>query len=72
MLPLVRPMPLLLLPAAFDHPAFVWEVKHDGFRGWAYVERGRCRLFSRTGTSSTIASLSSAVALWFRRLAVPI
>jgi ATP-dependent DNA ligase len=34
---------------AFNHPACVWEPKHDGFRGLAYVERGRCRLFSRTG-----------------------
>jgi bifunctional non-homologous end joining protein LigD len=48
-LPLLRPMSLVLLPAAFHHPAFVWEVKHDGFRGLAYVERGRCRLFSRAG-----------------------
>jgi hypothetical protein len=47
--PLVRPMPLLLLPAAFNYPAVMWEVKHDGFRGLAYVERGRCRLFSRAG-----------------------
>lgn len=42
-------MPLLLLPAAFDDPAFLWEIKHDGFRGLAYIQRGRCRLFSRSG-----------------------
>jgi bifunctional non-homologous end joining protein LigD len=42
-------MPLLLLPAAFNHPSVVWKVKHDGFRGLAYVERRRCRLFSRAG-----------------------
>jgi hypothetical protein len=26
------------LPAAFYDPAFVWEVKHDGFHGLVYVE----------------------------------
>ena len=56
-------MPLVLLPAAFNHPAFVWEPKHDGFRGLAYVERGRCRLFSWTGHQfRQFNDLASAVA----------
>ena len=42
-------MPLVLVPAVLDNPSLVWEVKYDGFRALAYVERGRCRLFSRTG-----------------------
>lgn len=49
MLPLVRPMALLPLPAAFNDPRFVWEIKHDGLRGLAYLAGGRCRLVSRAG-----------------------
>lgn len=61
-------MPLLLLPAAFTDPAFLWEVKHDGFRGLAYVERGRCRLFSRTGHQfRQFNDLGAAVARAFGR-----
>jgi bifunctional non-homologous end joining protein LigD len=31
----------------FDNPEWLFELKHDGFRALAYVERGRCRLVSR-------------------------
>jgi bifunctional non-homologous end joining protein LigD len=31
----------------FDNPDWLFELKHDGFRALAYVERGRCRLVSR-------------------------
>jgi hypothetical protein len=30
--PALRPMPLLRLPEPFDHPDWLFEVKHDGFR----------------------------------------
>ena len=42
-------MPLLRAPAAFDHPDWLFELKHDGFRGLAVVEGHRCRLLSRYG-----------------------
>jgi bifunctional non-homologous end joining protein LigD len=43
------PMRLLRIPDPFDHPDFLYEVKHDGFRALAYVERGDCQLVSRNG-----------------------
>lgn len=44
-----RAQPLLLAPAAFDHPDWLFELKHDGFRALAIVERYSCRLVSRRG-----------------------
>lgn len=40
-------MTLTRIPAAFDHPEFVYELKHDGFRCLAYIAEGRCELVSR-------------------------
>jgi bifunctional non-homologous end joining protein LigD len=40
-------MPLARLHAPFDHPDWVFEPKLDGFRAFAYVEAGACRLVSR-------------------------
>jgi bifunctional non-homologous end joining protein LigD len=31
----------------FDDPAWLFELKHDGFRSLAYLEDGKCRLVSR-------------------------
>jgi bifunctional non-homologous end joining protein LigD len=42
-------MPLVPIAAAFDHPDWVFELKHDGFRALAHVEGHRCTLVSRTG-----------------------
>src|SRR5687767_13669828 len=44
-----RPMPLLRVPEAFDHPEWLFELKHDGFRALAIIERDSCRLVSRNG-----------------------
>src|SRR5260370_781642 len=33
--------------APFDHPDWVFELKHDGFRAVAYIADGRCQLVSR-------------------------
>jgi hypothetical protein len=44
-----RPMPLVRIPEPFDHPDWLFELKHDGFRALAYVEGHRCRLVSRRG-----------------------
>jgi bifunctional non-homologous end joining protein LigD len=42
-------MTLVRAPEAFDHPDWLFELKHDGFRALAVVERGRCRFVSRQG-----------------------
>ena len=39
-LPRLLPLPLTRIPAAFDDPDFVFEVKFDGFRGLAALEGG--------------------------------
>jgi bifunctional non-homologous end joining protein LigD len=44
-----RPMPLVRIPEPFDHPDWLFELKHDGFRALAYVEGHRCCLVSRRG-----------------------
>src|SRR5215208_705059 len=43
------PMPLLRIPEAFDHPDWLFELKHDGFRALAYVDGHHCRRVSRRG-----------------------
>lgn len=42
-------MPLLRVPEAVDHPDWLFELKHDGFRAFAVIERYTCRLISRGG-----------------------
>jgi len=44
-----KPMALFRRAEAFNHPDWVFEVKHDGFRGLAYVEGEHARLLSRRG-----------------------
>jgi hypothetical protein len=34
----LRLMPLIRVADSFDHPDWVFELKHDGFRALAYVE----------------------------------
>jgi bifunctional non-homologous end joining protein LigD len=46
---LYRPMPLVRVPDAFDHPDWLFDLKHDGFRALAYVDGHRCHLVSRRG-----------------------
>jgi bifunctional non-homologous end joining protein LigD len=35
----------------FDHCDYLYELKYDGLRAFAYPENGRCRLVSRNGTT---------------------
>jgi len=51
MLPVFQPLPLVRRPKPFSHPDWVYEIKHDGFRALAYLERGRVRLVSRHGNN---------------------
>jgi ATP-dependent DNA ligase len=42
-------MPLGRTCDPFCHPEWLFEVKWDGFRSLAYVDKGNCRLISRNG-----------------------
>lgn len=40
-------MPLIRLRDPFDHPDWLYEIKHDGFRALAYIEKRTTALVSR-------------------------
>jgi bifunctional non-homologous end joining protein LigD len=42
-------MPFLKRRSAFDDPSWIFELKYDGFRALATIDRGRAKLISRTG-----------------------
>src|SRR5215469_14633113 len=46
-----QPMPLGRKPLPFDNPAYLFELKYDGFGAIAVVEYGRCALYFRNGHS---------------------
>src|ERR1051326_3031928 len=48
-LPRFRHMPLGRVRQPFDHPEWIFELKYDGFRALAYVDRGQVELISRKG-----------------------
>jgi bifunctional non-homologous end joining protein LigD len=48
-LPTLAPLPLQRRRDPFDNRDWLFELKLDGFRGLAYIERGTCRLVSRNG-----------------------
>jgi bifunctional non-homologous end joining protein LigD len=48
-LPRISPLTLTRKREPFDHPDWVFELKHDGFRGVAYISDCRCQLVSRKG-----------------------
>lgn len=48
-LPRIQPLAPKGIANAFDHPEWLFELKHDGFRALAYVDRGKVELVSRTG-----------------------
>jgi bifunctional non-homologous end joining protein LigD len=49
MLPVFQPLPVIRRPRPFDASDWIFELKYDGFRALAYVDRGECRLVSRNG-----------------------
>ena len=55
-------MRLKLVREAFDDADFIFELKHDGFRGLAYLEDQQCRLVSRNQRGLKFASLKTALA----------
>ena len=42
-------MPLIRVKEPFDHPDWLFELKHDGFRALAVIHGHRCTLVSRRG-----------------------
>ena len=48
-LPTFAPMPLVQRREPFDDPRWIFELKYDGFRAFAYVLGGKPRLVSRNG-----------------------
>jgi bifunctional non-homologous end joining protein LigD len=46
-LPRMDTAQLTLVREPFDHPDYLFELKHDGFRALAYISEGHCELVSR-------------------------
>lgn len=71
MLPVFQPLPLVRRPKPFSHPDWVYEVKHDGFRALAYVQRRSVRLVSRNGnTFASFKQLADGMGREFKGSAV--
>ena len=62
MLPRIHPMRLRLVKEPFNEPDYIFELKHDGFRALAYIERGECRLVSRNLKHLRFEALEKALA----------
>ncbi len=59
----IVPMRLVPLPEPFSHPDWLFELKHDGFRGLAIVRGHHCELISRNGhTFATWPQLCEEIA----------
>jgi ATP-dependent DNA ligase len=48
MLPQISPSPLTSVKEPIGHPNWVYELKHDGFRGILYVDRAVLRFGTRS------------------------
>jgi bifunctional non-homologous end joining protein LigD len=60
-------MPLQKRSGAFDHPDWLFELKYDGFRALAHVDRCGCRLMSRNAHAfGSLESLREDIADAFR------
>jgi ATP-dependent DNA ligase len=62
MLPVITLSPVTALKLPIDHPNWLYELKHDGFRGLLYVDRDRAWLRSRKGNEMRrFAALSQQI-----------
>jgi bifunctional non-homologous end joining protein LigD len=62
MLPAFQPLPVIRRPRPFNASDWLFELKYDGFRALAYLDRG-CRLVSRNGHSfASFSELASSIA----------
>ena len=55
-------MRLRLVREPFDHPDYIFELKHDGFRAVAYLQNGESKLVSRNQRNLGFESLKKALA----------
>jgi bifunctional non-homologous end joining protein LigD len=55
-------MRLRLIREPFDHPDYIFELKHDGFRAITYIQNGECKLISRNLNNLRFNSLRAALA----------
>ena len=55
-------MRLRLVDKPFDHPDYIFELKHDGFRAIVYIQKGECKLISRNLNNLRFSSLKKELA----------
>ena len=55
-------MRLRLVREPFDHPDYIFELKHDGFRAVTYVQNGECKILSRNSNQLRFKSLRENLA----------
>ena len=61
-LPKIEPMELVRQTTPFDGAGWLFEVKYDGFRSLAYIDKGTCKLVSRNDNDySRFADLRDAL-----------
>lgn len=54
-------MRLRLVKEPFDHPNYIFELKHDGFRAVAYLHNRECKLISRNLRALPFKSLRASL-----------
>src|SRR5215469_16764549 len=55
-------MRLRLVREPFDHPDYIFELKHDGFRAIAYLQNGESKLVSRNQRNFGFETLKRSLA----------
>ena len=55
-------MRLRLVREPFDHPDYIFELKHDGFRAIAYLQNGESKLVSRNQRNLEFEALKRSLA----------
>jgi len=55
-------MRLRLVRDPFDHPDYIFELKHDGFRAVAYLQNGESKLISRNQRNLGFEALKRSLA----------
>ncbi|MGO9839899.1 MAG: hypothetical protein ACLPZF_01675 [Candidatus Acidiferrales bacterium] len=55
-------MRLRLVKQAFNHPDYIFELKHDGFRAVTYIQNGECKILSRNSKALRFPSLAKNLA----------
>ena len=61
MLPSIHPIRPRVTKQPFDSPDYIFEMKHDGFRAIAYIEKRECHLVSRNLNQFKFQTLQEAL-----------